>query len=136
MKPRDAILIVDDEPGITYLLKKEISKHFKNTFEYETALSARQALQVIDTMVQDGIRVILILSDWLMPEMKGDELLMKVHTQHPDIKAILISGYADPEALQAVKEKVPLRAFLGKPWDKAQLIEEIEKCIAEQASAE
>lgn len=131
MKNRDAMLIVDDEPSITYLLKKEISRHFKETFEYETAFSASQALQIIDAMVADGIRVILILSDWLMPEMKGDEFLMKVHAKHPGIRAIMISGYADPEAIDAVRARVPLRAFLGKPWDKVQLILEIQKCIAE-----
>jgi len=67
MKTREAILIVDDEPGITYLLKKEISRHFKDRLEYETAHSATQALQSIDSMFADGIRIILILSDWLMP---------------------------------------------------------------------
>ena len=128
---KDAIVIVDDEPGIAYLLKRELSRLFVGRFTYETALSAREALQVIETLVGEGTRIILILSDWLMPEVRGDEFLRLVHERYPDIRAILISGYADPEAVRAVRAQVPLQAVLGKPWDKEVLKNEVMKCLEE-----
>ena len=68
MSGKSAVVIVDDEPAIVFLLKRDISRHFGERFVYETALGAREALELIDGIVAQGVRVILIVSDWLMPD--------------------------------------------------------------------
>lgn len=69
----NAILCVDDEPIILIALKQELKKQFGNEFQYETAVNATEALEVVDDLAENGINVILILSDWRMPGIKGDE---------------------------------------------------------------
>lgn len=79
----NAILCVDDEPIILIALKQELKKQFGNEFQYETAINANEALEVVDELAQNGINVILILSDWRMPGIKGDEFLIHIHLKYP-----------------------------------------------------
>ena len=99
----------------------ELQKKFGDRFFYETALNAEEALKIIDALIEDGIRVILIISDWLMPGIKGDEFLEMVYEKHPDTNVIMITGQADDSALARV-EKIPnLRGIVRKPWNSSEL---------------
>ena len=100
-----AILCVDDEPIILISLKQELKKKFGNRFNYETAMNADEAMEVVDELAGSGISVILILSDWLMPGIKGDEFLIRVHQKYPKIQSILITGHADEKAMERVKKE-------------------------------
>jgi len=126
---KKAILIVDDDTSTVFLLKYTLLNSFGDKYLYETALNAEEALDIIDDLNSSGVKVILILSDWLMPGMKGDEFLLKVNEKHPDIKAIMISGYADREAVEKMCSTIKLRAFISKPWEAENLILEVNKCL-------
>jgi CheY-like chemotaxis protein len=80
-----AILCVDDEAIIVLAIKQELKTHFRERFIYETALNAEEALTIIDELTADGVSLILVISDWLMPGMKGDEFLSVVKRNHPKI---------------------------------------------------
>ncbi|GAB1431673.1 response regulator [Spirochaetota bacterium] len=129
MTKQKAILIVDDEAIIAISLKRELHEHFGKDYILETALNATDAESIIDELCEDGISIILIISDWLMPGVKGDEFLEKVLAKHPNIKSILLSGYVDDEAVKRLQERIRLDAFLRKPWNKAELIRTVEKCV-------
>ena len=79
MQKRSAIVCVDDDEMILISLKQELMAHFNGKYRYEFALNAEEALQLIDELVEEKIYIILIISDWLMPVMNGDEFLMKVN---------------------------------------------------------
>ena len=66
---KKAILCVDDEAIILLSVKQELQSHFRERFIYETALSAKEALVIIDELSAEGIVFILVISDWLMPGM-------------------------------------------------------------------
>src|SRR6218665_1817436 len=102
---QSAILCVDDEPIILIALKQELKKQFGNEFQYEVALNANEALAVIDELVETGVNVILILSDWLMPGIKGDEFLISIHKKYPEIRSIMITGHIDETAVARVKKE-------------------------------
>jgi DNA-binding NtrC family response regulator len=131
MKVRKAIVCVDDEAIILMSIKQELMSNFGNRFQYETALNAKNAMVIIDEIIAEGVKVILIISDWLMPGIKGDEFLIEVNKKYPDIKGIIISGHADIEAIKSLGNKINLQAYIKKPWNKMDLIEEIRKCIVE-----
>ena len=113
---RSAIVCVDDEVIILAALKSELRNAFGNQFQYETATSATQAMELIGELQADKIQVILILSDWLMPGMKGDEFLKLVKEQYPGINAIMVTGNADERSLQSVLKEGLVRAVIRKPW--------------------
>lgn len=129
MSNKRVMLFVDDDLIMVKLLKNTLSATYKDDFLYATALSAVEALNDIEKLYAAGVEVALIITDWLMPEMKGDEFILKVHENHPEIKTIMISGYASPQVIENISEKLKLSAFITKPWDVNILISEINKCL-------
>jgi len=117
----NAILCVDDELIVLMALKKELQLAFGRRFLYETALSAEEGLEVIDQLLEDQIRTVLVISDWLMPQVKGDEFLRMVRDRHPSIKTVMITGQADAGAVQRVLHEATAVAVLRKPWDSKEL---------------
>lgn len=129
MDKKSAILIVDDEAIILMTLKQELLCRYGEAFQLETALNAKEANEIIDDLVAEGIRIILIISDWLMPGLKGDEFLADVKTRHPEVRCIIISGQADPDAIDRARKLVGLDAFIKKPWSRAELIAAVDSCV-------
>ncbi len=125
---RNAILCVDDEAIILITLQQELKKELGNEFQYETAMSAHEAMEVVDELAATGINVILILSDWLMPGIKGDEFLILIHRKYPSIRSILITGHVDHEAAERVKKEAGTYAVISKPWDVNKLMSAVRVC--------
>jgi len=128
MDTNRAILCVDDEAIIVFSIKVELKRHFKDLFLYETAFSAEEALDIIAELYGQGISVILVLSDWLMPGMKGDEFLSLVKARYPGIKTILVTGNADKATLDRLRLEGITNTVLCKPWSEEDLIAQVEAC--------
>ncbi len=119
-----AILCVDDESVILESLQEQIGRHFGDKFVYEAAESGEEALEIVEELREEGVKIVLIVSDWLMPEMRGDELLVRIHEQFGnEIKTIMLSGQADESAVDRAKEEANLYRFLAKPWREEDLIQ-------------
>ncbi|MEM6424715.1 MAG: response regulator [Cyanobacteria bacterium P01_H01_bin.119] len=116
-----AILCVDDEAVILKALKEQLQRSFGKKFIYETAQSVEDAWDVIDELSEDEIPLLLIVSDWLMPGMKGDEFLAKVHQRFPTVINIMLTGQADESAIEYARQKANLHACLSKPWREEEL---------------
>lgn len=123
-----AILCVDDEAIILITLQQELRRKFGDQFKYETALNAEEGMEVIEELASLGVSVILILSDWLMPGIKGDEFLLEVHRKYPQIRSIMITGHVDNEAAERVKREAGTYAVFSKPWDLNKLMEAVKVC--------
>ena len=63
----------------------------------------------------------LIISDFLMPDMDGIQLLGEVRRLRPEVPRVLLTGYADKEnAIKAINE-VQVFQYIEKPWENEQL---------------
>ncbi|MBD1886149.1 MULTISPECIES: response regulator [Microcoleus] len=123
------ILCVDDEPDILNTLKMQLKNEFKNDYFYELAESGDEALDLLEEF-QEKAQVIVVVSDWLMPGIKGDELLIKVHQKYPKIIKVMLTGQADAAAVQRAVEEADLYCCLYKPWQSKDLIEIIKSGLA------
>jgi CheY-like chemotaxis protein len=121
-----AILCVDDEKIILDSLKTQIKKRFGGQYVYEFAESADEAFEIIEELIDEEVEILLIVSDWLMPKMKGDELLIQIHEKFPRIVKVMLTGQADDEAIERAKREANLYRCLHKPWTEETLIETIE----------
>jgi CheY-like chemotaxis protein len=124
-----AILCVDDEALIVLSLKQELRSHYGDRFIYETALSAEAALEVIGDLKAEGVEGIALVTDWLMPGIKGDALIDLARDRYPDIYAVIITGHADVESLDRLRAGGALVAVLMKPWSRSELIAAVEACL-------
>ena len=123
---RPVILCVDDEGIILLSMEMQLQKAFDDKFIYETAESADEALELMEELKEDGSDVMVIVSDWLMPGMKGDELLIKIQEKNHNVVKIMLTGQADEEAIERAKMHANLHRCLQKPWQAEDLIEAIE----------
>jgi CheY-like chemotaxis protein len=124
-----AIICVDDEVVILDSLKKQLKRKFGDRFIYEVAESAEEAWEIIEELNADGIEVIVIVSDWLMPGMKGDEFLIKIHQRFPEVIKVMLTGQADQAAIKRAKQEANLHACLYKPWTEEDLTQIITTAI-------
>jgi len=127
---RPIILLVDDEKTILDSLRAELRTQFGRRFGYETAESAPEAWEVIEELVDRGVRVVVVVSDWLMPGMRGDEFLARVRASHPAILRIMLTGQADASAIQRAHDEAHVFEVMHKPWSADDLRSTIERGIA------
>lgn len=127
---KSAILCVDDEAIILSSLKEQLRRRFGERYLYETAANADEAWEVIDELCSDDIDILVIVSDWLMPGIKGDEFLIQVHRRHPGIVTVLLTGQADGASIERARRDANLHACLHKPWSEDELALVVESALS------
>lgn len=117
------ILCVDDEINMLNVIRRQLSDL---DVEVHVALSAEEGLRFLRL----GHPVHVVVSDFRMPGMNGIEFLKTVFRERPAVTRILLSGYADAEAVKKALEEKKLFAFLHKPWKAGELQKIIIEAVA------
>lgn len=123
------ILCVDDESAVLKSIRNQLKRHFGDKFAIEIAERADEALEVFQELSQEDFKIVIVISDWLMPGMKGDEFLVVVHQQSPKTIKVMLTGQADQKAIQNAFDNASLYKCLAKPWNEDDLVETIKKAI-------
>jgi CheY-like chemotaxis protein len=71
---------------ILEVLQEQLKRRFGQRFIYEIAESVNEAWAVIEDLSDLGVNILVIVSNWLMPGIKGDEFLIEVHQRFPAIR--------------------------------------------------
>ena len=125
VEEKGVLLCVDDEIIVLTALKDQLRRAFGNEFHIDVAESAEEALELLDELSGEGHRLLVIVSDWQMPGMKGDEFLVQAHRRFPTVLKIMLSGQAEHGAVERAKREGGLHDFLSKPWNATELVETI-----------
>lgn len=121
------IICVDDEKIVLDSLSSQLTRNFGNKFNYEFAESAEEALELIDNIRNESEEIIyVVISDWLMPGMKGDELLIKVQKKLNNVKTVLLTGHIDSKVIKELEVSNKGIKFIYKPWNEKDLVSLIE----------
>ncbi len=115
------IICVDDEPTILDSLEIDLLKAFEDKYLIETAESGEEALELLTELLAENYEVPLIISDHIMPNMKGDELLRNVHAISPKSLTIMLTGQADLSAVTNAINYAKLYRYIAKPWQSDDL---------------
>ena len=127
---KPVILCVDDEKIILDSLRTQLAAEFGNAYTYEGAEDAEEALEVIGELYDDKISLVLIICDWLMPGIRGDELLIRIHQNYPNVIKIMLTGQADEVAIDRVQKQANLHGCLSKPWLESDLLATIKSGLS------
>ena len=117
-----SVLVVDDETGIVKALSRTLSRAGYNV---KTAHSGAEALHILDSA-----SVMVLLTDFRMPEMNGAELLAAVKQRYPEIVCLVISGYSDFSSVKNLLNAGSAFRFLQKPWEEADLLQHIDDAFS------
>ncbi len=107
------ILIVDDEPEIT----KALRRLFRKSYNVFTAQSGTEAMKILE---DNSIPV--IISDQRMPGLSGVEFLSRVESEFPDSTRLLVTGFADINAVIEAINTGRIFRYVTKPWDPEELM--------------
>jgi thioredoxin reductase (NADPH) len=114
---RAAILTVDDDPGVSRAVARDLRRQYGSRYRIVRAESAREALDALRQMKLRGDVVAVILADYRMPELNGIEFLEQAMDIYPGARRVLLTAYADTGAAIDAINVVDLDHYLLKPWD-------------------
>jgi len=127
---KNVILCVDDEKIILDSIKAQLKEEYGSSFLYETAESASEAFEIIEEIMTDKNASLIIISDWQMPVIRGDEFLANVHHKYPKAITILLTGQADDTSIERSKKEANLLKCIRKPRSKDELFATIDLGLA------
>lgn len=126
---KPVILCVDDETIVLKSLATQLGRKFGEDFNIEFAESGEEALDIIYEFQEDEEIFPLIISDQLMPGIKGNELLKKVHQLSAKTLKILLTGQADATAVGDIVNNAELYRYIAKPWETGDLLLTVQEAI-------
>lgn len=129
MKPKEnkTILVVDDNEQALTLVKEALVTRGFSVMTYNRGLNA---MTFLDSKKGDIVDLVII--DLVMPDVDGMELAGKILAKRPDIKILVMSGYADDVVVHGIFEKKSVD-FLGKPFSIRDLFTKVSVLLAQTA---
>lgn len=116
------ILCVDDEPSILSALRRLFRS------QGYTILVAGSGQEGLDLLAKEPID--LVISDMRMPHMDGAQFLEQVFARWPDVKRILLTGYADASSTIAAVNQGNIWSYISKPWNDGELLMDVQQALA------
>jgi len=120
-KPRYQILVVDDEPTVRKAMHMMLKHHGHSV---QAASGGPEALRLFAEGTFD-----LVITDYLMPEMTGDQLVTRIRGCRPDQRIIMVTAFAD-DLIADGKFIVSVNLVLSKPFSLEELRRAIERVMA------
>jgi len=123
--PKETVLVVEDEDAVRMLAVESLQR---GGYVVIQAASGEEALRVADAF--DGA-IHVLLSDVVMPGMKGPELAARLRAARPSIRVLLMSGYA---ADVVTKDDFKEATLLSKPFAPAVLTKAVRQVLDQPLS--
>ena len=122
------VLVVDDEPNLRRVLGAVLTR---DGYHVLIASGGREAVKLAK---ENGAPIDLLVTDFLMPDLSGLEVLSAVRKEHPAVRALLISGHG---TVRSAVDAMRLGAFdfLTKPFDVEQVRATVKRALEAAAAA-
>jgi two-component system CheB/CheR fusion protein len=113
---KDTILIVDDAPMIRQVVAAALEVTGLNI------LTAADGLEGVEEFQRSADRIAVVLLDFMMPLMDGQDALKKIRAIRPDVRVVAMSGYTERDAIKHFGNDAQV-GFLQKPFTTPELLE-------------
>lgn len=117
---RPTVVIVDDEPMVVRALQRLL----RRSFDLLCVGTPAEALEAVDAN-----DVAVVLTDQRMPDMGGSELLASVRRHDPRVMGLLITGFADIDAVADAINQSNVVGYLRKPWRDEDVLAAVERAV-------
>jgi len=117
MTTRPVILTVDDDPGVSRSIARDLRRQYGENNRIVRAESPGQALEALRELKLRGEPVAVLLADYRMPQLSGIEFLEAAMDLFPRARRVLLTAYADTDAAIQAINVVDLDHYLLKPWN-------------------
>ena len=119
------VLIIDDEPYILLMLKKMLEKA---GYEVDLASNGKEGMELFEKESTD-----LVITDIIMPDKEGLEIILEMKKKRPDLKIIAISGGGriSPESYLECAAHFGASRVFQKPFKQKELVSAVNELIAQ-----
>ena len=123
MEQKAQILFVDDEQLLHGLFERLFERH---GMVVTCCSSAAQAIEELKKK-----KYSLVVTDFMMPDMDGLELLSFIRRDHPETKVIMITAHSNVQhAVRSMKNGAI--DYIPKPFSTTELVQRVQKCLEEE----
>lgn len=123
--PGRRVLVVEDERAVRMVVERAL---VSQGLTVHTAADAEGAYEVLDTL---GQSIDLLISDVVMPGTDGVTLMQAARARFPQLRVVLMSGYAEPPLRREVSRQGMV--FLSKPFSAGELVAAVRSALADPA---
>ncbi|MFP4600176.1 MAG: ATP-binding protein [Persicimonas sp.] len=122
----ETILVCEDEPAVRRLARRALGRQGYSVLEAGTGVEALELLEALSEPVD------LVISDVVMPEMGGFELVSRLRQQYPDLPVLLMSGYPTREVFKDGGPQVDV-PFIEKPFSFTEFVDLVDELLGRDA---
>ena len=121
----ETILVVEDEPEV-----RSLASEFLKSAGYGV-LTAKDGVEALEISERLGSSIQLLLTDVVMPKMRGPELAKKLKATFPNLRVVYMSGYLEQDTCSG--EILEKATVLQKPFSRDTLIRQIGEAFEDKA---
>lgn len=122
-QPSETILLVEDEESVRFVLSKSL---LRKGYQVIEACNGSEALDLLNGEAS----VDLMITDVVMPEIGGFELVSRVSREHPEVKVLFMSGYTQSDGgIEGHRLLEPGTHFLRKPFSTEMLGQKVREIL-------
>jgi len=118
----ETLLLVEDEAAVRSSARRLLERHGY------TVIEARHGADGLRIVEQGDQKIDLVLTDLVMPEMGGRELVERLRARHPGLKVLFMSGYSQ-RAVTVDGTMPPATGFVEKPFTVEQLTQRLREIL-------
>lgn len=129
MSKKPIILCIDDEKVVLQSLKSQLKDLVGFDYSLELAETGKTAIEIAEELLEEGCEIPLAVVDYLMPGVRGDQVLIEIHNRSPSTLCIMLTGQADLSAVANAINHEALFRFMAKPWNKEDLFKTMAEAL-------
>src|SRR3954471_14626416 len=114
---RPVLMTVDDDPGVSRAVARDLRRRYGGDFRIVRAESGADALDALQELTLRGEPPAAVLADYRRPGMNGVEFLEQARDVVPRARRALLTAYADTDAAIRAINVVDVDHYLLKPWE-------------------
>ena len=114
---RHTVLVVEDEKDV-----RDLACEFLTAAGY-SVLTAQDGMEALDTVERLGSAVHLVLTDVVMPRMRGTELGIRLKSRLPNLRIVYMTGYF--EQVKSSSEFLAGESLLQKPFSREEMLHQV-----------
>ncbi|MDX9750714.1 MAG: response regulator [Flavobacteriales bacterium] len=122
-RQRPCVVFVDDDAGN----RQAFRSAFREAMEVFTAGSAAELWRLLELYAVD-----VVIADQRMPSLRGSDLLAQVKERHPHVRRMLMTGYADLDAIIEAVNNGGVSGYFAKPWVHDQVVRAVDQAYTER----
>ena len=129
---RKIILCIDDNIEVLKSLRLQLRQSLVKDIRIILAEGSEDALKTLEVLNLSRSDMLLIVSDWLMPNINGEDLIKLIEQRWGQIMTIVLSGHITPEAKERLSNLDQVISVMSKPWSGEALTQLITQSLTPQ----